>query len=125
MDWNAQSPLRDEASRLVGAARGADVQFPVAAPLRDIEKAWIYTCQQHESRRQLNSSSFAPGTLEHRTLSGLERCATLTAAHLGVLTLHGGRGARPDLNCEIASRLWTEAMEALAAEVDLREDLVP
>lgn len=125
MGRNAQSLLRDEADRLVGAARGADIQFPVPAPLRDIEKAWIYTCQQHESRRQLNSSSFTPGTLEHRMLAGLERCRTLTAAHMGVMTMHGGRGARPDLNCEIASRLWTEAMEALAAEVDLREELVP
>ena len=124
MGLNAQQQLRDEADRRVGAARGSVVQFPVAAPLRDIEKAWIHTSQQHESRRQLSSNSFEPGTLEHRVLSGLERCTTLTAAHIGVLMMHGTRGQRPNLKCEIASRLWTEAMMALDAEVDLRVELL-
>jgi hypothetical protein len=95
---------------------------PVAAPLRDVEKAWIHTCQQHESRRQLNSIAFVPGSLPHQVLSGLERAldaGKIRGAHVAVLVLNGQRGHPPNINCAIAYHLWTEAMHALAAETQI------
>jgi hypothetical protein len=114
--------LRDEADRLVGAARGEVIPFPVQAPLRDIEKAWIHTCQQVETRRQLRPLDFPMGSLEQIVLSALARCDTagaITSAHLGVMTMHGNRGRPPNVACEIAYRLWVEAMAALADEAKL------
>lgn len=117
--------LRDEAVRLVGPARGEVIPFPVAAPLRDIEKAWIHTCQQHECSRGYDSSSFAPNSLEYRMLVGLERvlaAGLISTAHVGVLVMNGERGVRPNFNCAIATLLWTDAMKALESVVNLRPE---
>jgi hypothetical protein len=98
---------------------------PVAAPLRTIEKAWIHTCEVHESLRRLGDAAFidtgfSPGSAPERVASALERCGAagvITTAHLAVLALAGQRGRAPDMACAIAYRLWTEAMAALAAEL--------
>lgn len=107
--------LRDEADRIVGAARGTVLAFPVPEPLRDIEKAWIHTCQRAGVRGEWISE---PGSLEDRVLAGLRRC-DLTSAHMGVLRMHGDRGRRPDRNCAIAQKLWFEAINALDVATDL------
>lgn len=115
--------LRDESARLVGAVRGEIVPFPIAAPLRDIEKAWIHTCQHPRLRRRMNSEDFDVGTVEHAVLLGLERildARLVSRVHVGVLVTHGTRGGRPNLNCAIATQLWTDAMKALEGVVSLR-----
>jgi hypothetical protein len=44
------------------------------------------------------------------------KAGILTTAHLAVIVLAARRGRPPSLNCAIAYRLWTEAMEAIAAD---------
>jgi hypothetical protein len=114
--------LRDEADRRVGAARGEVIPFPLQAPLRDIEKSWIHTCQQVETRRRLQPIDFPMGSLEQIVLSALCRCdsaGTITSAHLGVMMMHGNRCQPPNVACEFAYRLWVEGMAALAEEAKL------
>jgi hypothetical protein len=116
--------LRDEADRMVGAARREVVMFSVHAPLRDIEKAWIYICQEHDARRRWhwNGPSIDPDCLAHVVRSGLDRlleAGAIGTAHVAVLALFGEVGYAPDIRCPVANELWVDAMKALEAEVGL------
>ncbi len=113
--------LRDEANRLVGSARDNVVVLPIGAPLRDIEKAWIHVCERQDSLRRAQMVDQNWG-LSLRILGALDRCLEdrrLNTAHLAVLAINGQRGQPPNTACEIAYRLWTEAMAALEAEANL------
>ena len=117
--------LRDESARLVGAARGEVIPFPLPAPLRDIEKAWIHTCQHPQFQRRMDSADFETGTVEHAVLLGLEQildAGLVSRVHVGVLVMHGMRAGRPNLNCAVATQLWTDAMKALEGVVSLRSE---
>jgi hypothetical protein len=117
--------LRDESPRIVGAARGEVIPFPVPAPLRDIEKAWIHTCQGPAFQRGLDAADFQTGSLEGSVLVGLEQilaAGLISRVHLGVLVMHGRRGGRPNLNCAVATQLWTDAMKALESVVSLQPE---
>jgi hypothetical protein len=107
--------LRDETDRLVGADRGQVISFPVQAPLRAIEKAWIHTCQT----AGLPQAAGSVEAMVTEAMRGLLERRAVSPTQIYVLVRNGVAGRRPNFRCALATKLWDDTMKALEAEVHL------